>query len=34
MTYGGWAGIVIAGGLTLYSGGDYLWRHRAMLETE
>ncbi len=34
MAYGGWAVIVIAVGLTLYSGVDYLWRHRAMLETE
>lgn len=34
MKYGGWAVIVIAVGLTLYSGVDYLWRHRAMLETE
>ena len=34
MDYGGWAVIVIAVGLTLYSGVDYLWRHRAMLETE
>ncbi len=33
-SYGGWAVIVIAVGLTLYSGVDYLWRHRAMLETE
>ena len=32
--YGGWAVSGIAVGLTLYSGVDYLWRHRAMLETE
>ena len=33
-SYGGWTVSGIAVGLTLYSGIDYLWRHRAMLETE
>ncbi len=33
-SYGGWTVSGIAVGLTLYSGVDYLWRHRAMLETE
>ena len=32
--YGGWAVSGIAVLLTLYSGGDYLWRHRAMLEVD
>ena len=32
--YGGWTVSGIAVALTLYSGFDYLWRHRAMLETE
>ncbi len=32
--YGGWAVSGVAVGLTVYSGVDYLWRHRAMLETE
>ena len=33
-SYGGWTVSSIAIGLTLYSGIDYLWRHRSMLETE
>ena len=33
-SYGGWTVSSIAVGLTLYSGLDYLWRHRAMLNTE
>ncbi len=33
-SYGGWTVSGVAVGLTLYSGIDYLWRHRAMLETE
>ena len=33
-SYGGWAVSSIAVGLTLYSGLDYLWKHRAMLNTE
>ena len=33
-SYGGWAVSGIAVGLTLYSGLDYLWKHRAMLNTE
>ena len=33
-SYGGWTVSGIAVGLTLYSGLDYLWRHRAMLKTE
>ena len=33
-SYGGWTVSSIAVGLTLYSGIDYLWRHRSMLETE
>ena len=33
-SYGGWAVSGIAVFLTLYSGIDYLWKHRAMLETE
>ena len=33
-SYGGWTVSGIAVGLTLYSGIDYLWRHRSMLETE
>lgn len=32
--YGGWLVSSIAVGLTLYSGIDYLWRHRAMLEVD
>ena len=32
--YGGWTVSGIAVALTLYSGFDYLWRHRAMLETD
>ena len=32
--YGGWTVSGIAVGLTVYSGLDYLWRHRTMLETE
>ena len=32
--YGGWTVSSIAVGLTLYSGLDYLWKHRAMLKTE
>lgn len=33
-SYGGWAVSGIAVFLTLYSGIDYLWKHRSMLETE
>ena len=33
-SYGGWAVSGIAVGLTLYSGLDYVWKHRAMLNTE
>ena len=33
-SYGGWIVGGIAVGLTLYSGVDYLWKHRSMLETE
>ena len=33
-SYGGWTVSSIAIGLTMYSGIDYLWRHRSMLETE
>ena len=33
-SYGGWTVCGIAVGLTLYSGLDYLWRHRAMLNTD
>ena len=33
-SYGGWTVSSIAVGLTLYSGLDYLWKHRAMLKTE
>ena len=33
-SYGGWAVSSIAVGLTLYSGLDYLWKHRAMLNTD
>ncbi len=33
-SYGGWTVSSIAIGLTLYSGADYLWKHRAMLETD
>ena len=32
--YGGWAVSGVAVGLTVYSGLDYLWKHRAMLDTE
>ena len=32
--YGGWTVSGIAVTLTLYSGFDYLWRHRAMLEAD
>ena len=32
--YGGWMVSGIAVALTLYSGFDYLWRHRAMLEVD
>ena len=32
--YGGWMVSGIAVALTIYSGLDYLWRHRMMLETE
>ena len=32
--YGGWAVSGIAVALTLYSGIDYLWRHRSMLEVD
>ena len=32
--YGGWAVSGIAVALTLYSGFDYLWKHRAMLRTD
>lgn len=32
--YGGWTVSGIAVGLTVYSGLDYLWRHRAMLKTD
>ena len=32
--YGGWTVSGIAVALTLYSGLDYLWRHRAMLEVD
>ena len=33
-SYGGWAVSGIAVVLTIYSGLDYLWRHRAMLKME
>lgn len=33
-SYGGWTVSGIAVGLTIYSGLDYLWRHRAMLEAD
>ena len=33
-SYGGWAVSGIAVLLTVYSGLDYLWRHRAMLKME
>ena len=33
-SYGGWVVSGIAVFLTLYSGIDYLWKHRSMLETE
>lgn len=33
-SYGGWTVSSIAVGLTLYSGLDYLWKHRAMLNTD
>ena len=32
--YGGWTVSGVAMGLTIYSGLDYLWKHRAMIETE
>lgn len=32
--YGGWAVSGVAVGLTVYSGVDYLWRHRAMLNAD
>ena len=32
--YGGWLVSGIAVGLTVYSGLDYLWKHRAMLNTD
>lgn len=32
--YGGWVVSGIAVGLTLYSGVDYLWRHRAMISAD
>ena len=32
--YGGWTVSGVAVGLTVYSGLDYLWRHRAMLNTD
>ncbi len=32
--YGGWTVSGVAVGLTVYSGADYLWRHRAMLKAE
>ncbi len=32
--YGGWAVSGVAVGLTVYSGLDYLWRHRAMLKAD
>ena len=32
--YGGWLVSGVAVALTVYSGVDYLWRHRAMLETQ
>ena len=33
-TYGGWAVCGVAVVLTIYSGADYLWRHRTMISTE
>ncbi len=33
-SYGGWVVSGVAVFLTLYSGIDYLWKHRSMLETE
>ena len=33
-SYGGWTVSGVAVGLTLYSGLDYVWKHRAMLKTE
>lgn len=33
-TYGGWVVSGIAVALTVYSGLDYLWRHRAMLNAD
>ena len=33
-SYGGWTVSSVAVALTLYSGIDYLWRHRSMLETD
>ncbi len=32
--YGGWTVSGVAVALTLYSGFDYLWRHRSMLEAD
>lgn len=32
--YGGWIVSGVAVGLTVYSGIDYLWRHRAMLDMD
>ena len=32
--YGGWTVTGIAAFLTIYSGADYLWRHRTMISTE
>ena len=33
-TYGGWTVSGIAVILTIYSGADYLWRHRTMISTD
>jgi CDP-diacylglycerol--glycerol-3-phosphate 3-phosphatidyltransferase len=33
-SYGGWTVSSIAVGLTLYSGADYLWKHRSMLQAD
>ena len=33
-TYGGWAVSGVAVVLTIYSGIDYLWRHRTMISTD
>ena len=32
--YGGWMVSGVAVALTIYSGADYLWRHRTMISTE